>query len=126
MPGIRSAVLSALVVSAGFVSPAYAQGAGASHDAHRAHKPPPISNQFNLPAYSPMLMPYSPAIGAPAGSVQAPAPHHPMHPGIPAHQPIAPAQVAFFCPQLGGYYPAIQHCPTPWVPMNPDPVRRWR
>ncbi|MFN0305226.1 MAG: hypothetical protein ACKVQU_33310 [Burkholderiales bacterium] len=126
MPGIRFAVLSALVASAGLVSPVHAQSAGASHDAHRAQKSPPINNQFNLPAYSPMLMPYSPSIGAPAGSVQQPVPHQPMHPGIPAHQPIAPAQIAFFCPQLGGYYPTIQHCPTPWVQVNPDPIRRWR
>ncbi|MFM9886045.1 MAG: hypothetical protein ACKVQT_23720 [Burkholderiales bacterium] len=127
---MRFAVLTALVAWAGPIPTVFAQGVGASHDTHRTHKSPPmsppISNQFNLPAYSPMLMPYSPAIGAPAGSVQPPHAHHPMRPGIPAHEPIAPAQVAFFCPQLGGYYPTIQHCPAPWVPVNPDPVRRWR
>jgi hypothetical protein len=92
---------------------------------HPAHKQgvtaPPLNNQFNLRAYSPSLMPYSPPLGSPmqrGAPVQSQPPHQ-VH-----SQPIRP--IAYFCPQLGGYFPAIQHCPTEWVRVNPAYEHRWR
>ena len=84
--------------------------------------PPPINNQFNLPAYSPSLMPCSPSLGTPMQGGQS---AHSQQPPRHTHShPIAPLQVAYFCPPLGGYFPALQHCPTAWVPIHPERHRQ--
>ena len=128
----RSVALSTVLMAASLAASVFPQGVGAQSDAHRTyrtHPTPPVNNQFNLPAYLPMLMPYSPPLGAPIGGEQRTAPHHPVHPRVPQQEPIAPAppaQVAYFCPPLGGYFPMIPHCPTPWMQVVTDPARRYR
>ncbi len=112
----------ALFIGGCLAAPAFAQGLGARSDAHRTHRPPSINNQFNLPAYSPMLMPYSPPLGGMRSGEQRTAPQHPPH----SHAPFPPMAIAFFCAPLGGYFPAVQHCPTQWIQVHTDPANRWR
>jgi hypothetical protein len=119
MPTRRIALLATVLVTC-FTAAALAQVPPAAHK-HGAKTPPaPLNNQFNLPAYSPLLMPYSPPLGSPLQSI-APVQSPPRQ--VPAH-PITP--IAFFCPQLGGYFPTIQHCPTEWVRVKPEPEHRRR
>ncbi|MSQ21392.1 MAG: hypothetical protein EXR39_18080 [Betaproteobacteria bacterium] len=86
--------------------------------------PPPLNNQFNLPAYSPSLMPYSPPLGAP---MQGSAAMHSQQLPRPAHpHAVTPVHTAYFCPSAGGYFPAVQHCLTEWIAINPAPGQQRR
>jgi hypothetical protein len=47
----------------------------------------------------------------------------PVYEDAPDATPPAPAPPSYwyYCPSAGGYYPYVQQCPEPWVPVAPNP-----
>lgn len=74
------------------------------------------------PIYSPPLRPYAPPLAVyPAPRlVIAPPPVYTYVPPVTHYVPPVPAQVWYYCRDVGQYYPQVTYCPSPWVRVLPD------
>jgi hypothetical protein len=129
----RLQVIVAAVVLGGAVT---ANAQPGPHGAERAYGRDPYrsvpsdarSGPINVPSYSPPLSPYPASpVNPPVLTPSAPRSgvdrrHVPVQPPV----VVMPAQVYYFCPDLGAYYPQIQYCPSSWSQVYGPPQGVWR